>query len=274
MNAPARSIGLRALDPRPKLAMMAAVSTLCLLTENLIFLLATLCALFATLAAGRADFALLWRRCRALFALIASLFAIQALFAAPAAGSSVAEIYGEFAAFLAGGGADAALIHVGGLSLLHTSGIMLASALALRLLNVVVSAQILLEGEVRDYMLAFTQMKLPYELAFMVVMGLHFLPILRDEALNAYCCMQLRGVDFKKSNPVARAKAYAGLCLPMFVGTLRRADEISVAMELRGLRAMPGRTCMRRLEMNRKDIAVAVLWPAAFITAFMLLTAL
>ncbi|MDR1043441.1 MAG: energy-coupling factor transporter transmembrane protein EcfT [Clostridiales Family XIII bacterium] len=268
MNA--RAQGLRSLDPRPKLAMMATVSTLCLLTENITFLLAALCALFVTLAVGRADFALLRQRCRALFILIASLFVIQSIFAAPAA-KSIAETYGDIAAAVTGT-TDTALMNIGGHPLLHTSGVLLALALALRLAIVVVSAQILLEGEVRDYMLAFTQMKLPYELAFMVVMGLHFLPIFREEALNAYYCMQLRGVDFKKSGPVAKVKAYAGLCLPMLVGTLRRADEMSVAMELRGLRSMPARTYMRRLKMNGTDIATAVLWPAALAAAFIILT--
>jgi energy-coupling factor transport system permease protein len=251
--------------------MMATVSTLCLLTENITFLLAALSALFATLAVGSADFVLLWRRCRTLFILIASLFVIQSVFAVPVRGGGIAETYGSFAAGIVGG-TDIALVNIGGLPLLHISGVLLASALALRLLIVVVSAQILLEGEVRDYMLAFTQMKLPYELAFMVVMGLHFLPIFREEALNAYYCMQLRGVDFKKSRPIAKVRAYAGLCLPMLVGTLRRADEMSVAMELRGLRAMPGRTYMRRLTMRGADIAVTILWPAALIAAFAILT--
>jgi energy-coupling factor transport system permease protein len=265
----ARKSGLRALDPRPKLAMMITVSTLCLLTENIGFLLAALCALFVTLAVGRADFVLLFRRCKALFVLIASLFVIQSVFAAPP-GAGIAEKYGEFAASLAGD-SDAALIHAGDLSLLHISGVLLALVLALRLIIVIVSAQILLEGEVRDYMLALTQMKAPYEFAFMVVMGLHFLPILREEALNAYYCMQLRGVDFKKSSPAAKIRAYVGLCLPMFVGTLRRADEMSVAMELRGLRAAPGRTYMRKLTMNAADIAVMLIWPAAIILIFIVM---
>jgi energy-coupling factor transport system permease protein len=249
--------------------MMATVSTLCLLTENITFLLAALCTLFVTLAVGGADFALLRRRCKTLFILIASLFVIQSIFAAPVS-DGIAGIYGNIAASVTGG-ADTALIHIGGFPLLHTSGVLLALALALRLFIVVVSAQILLEGEVRDYMLAFTQMKLPYELAFMVVMGLHFLPIFREEALNAYYGMQLRGVDFKKSGPIAKLKAYAGLCLPMLVGTLRRADEMSIAMELRGLRAKPGRTSMRRLTMSETDIAATVIWPAALTAAFILL---
>jgi energy-coupling factor transport system permease protein len=233
-------------------------------------LLAALCVLVVTLAVGRADFALLRRRCRTLFILIVSLFIVQSIFAAPSAGN-IAEVYGDLAATIAGV-SDTALVNLDGHALLHTSGILLALALALRLLIVVVSAQILLEGEVRDYMLAFTQMKLPYELAFMIVMGLHFLPIFREEALNAYYGMQLRGVDFKKSGPVAKIKAYASLCLPMLVGTLRRADEMSTAMELRGLRAMPGRTYMRRLTMNGADIATTVIWPAALIALFILLS--
>jgi energy-coupling factor transport system permease protein len=243
--------------------MMATVSTLCLLTENLTFLIAALAAALVTLAAGKADSALLWRRCRTLFVLIASLFVIQSLFAPPAA-SGMADRYGPLSAAVP----DIALLRIGDLPLLHTSGVLFALVLALRLIIVVVSAQILLEGQVRDYMLAFTQMKIPYELAFMVVMGLHFLPIFREEALNAYHCMQLRGLDFKKSAPIAKFKAYAGLCLPMFVGALRRADDISVAMELRGLRAASSRTYMRKLTMSRADIAILIIWPAALTAAF------
>ncbi|MDR0596710.1 MAG: energy-coupling factor transporter transmembrane protein EcfT [Clostridiales Family XIII bacterium] len=268
--------GLRALDPRPKLLLMATVSTLCMLTEGMVFLFAEVAALLVLLAVGRADFALLWRRCRTLVALIASLFVIQALFAAPGS-------YGTGLGGGAGGGAgaaetagaaamaDPALINIGNISLVHISGLFLAAMLALRLIIIVVSAQILLEGEVRDYMLAFTQMRLPYELAFMVVMGLHFLPILRDEAMSTYYCMQLRGVAFRKTSLPKKLKAYAGLCLPVLVSTLRRADETSTAMELRGFRAMGGRTYMRKLVMNRADVAALVLLPAVFVTLFILL---
>ncbi|MDR0519312.1 MAG: energy-coupling factor transporter transmembrane protein EcfT [Clostridiales Family XIII bacterium] len=271
MSVSANKRGLRSLDPRPKLLLMATVSTLCMLTENMVFLLAEVAALLVVLAVGRADFALLWRRCRTLIALIASLFVIQALFAAPAAGGSWPG--GADAQGTSGAAAltDPALINIGNISLVHISGVYLAAMLALRLIIIVVSAQILLEGEVRDYMLAFTQMRLPYELAFMVVMGLHFLPILRDEALSTYYCMQLRGVAFRKTSLPKKLKAYAGLCLPVLVSTLRRADETSTAMELRGFRAMSGRTYMRKLTLKRTDIAALVLLPAAFIILFVLL---
>jgi energy-coupling factor transport system permease protein len=245
---------LRRLDPRAKLMMMATASTFCMLTEDLSFLFVTLCALVLTLSRGGADMFTVARRCRPLLALIASLFVIQALFAAnPIEGAS-----------------DEPLLRLGELALLHPSGLLLAAALALRLIIIVTAAQILLEGEPRDYMLALTQMRVPYEIAFMVVMGLHFLPILRDEALNAYYCMQLRGVAFKRVSLPRKIRAYAGICLPVFVGTLRRADEMSTAMELRGLRACPSRTSMRRLRLKRTDVAMLALWPAAFVILYIL----
>jgi energy-coupling factor transport system permease protein len=139
---------------------------------------------------------------------------------------------------------------------------MLASVLSLRLLAVLIAGLILVEGEIRDYLLALVQMKIPYTLAFMVVVGLHFLPILKGEAVNIYCCMQLRGKDFKKIRLPEKIRAYTSICLPILVSALRRADEMSVAMETRGFRSLPRRTYMRHLKMRGTDIALTILFPA------------
>ncbi|MDR1797121.1 MAG: ATP-binding cassette domain-containing protein [Clostridiales Family XIII bacterium] len=226
--APAPGSPLRRLDPRTKLFMMALSSALAVVSESLPFLAALLILTLAALVIGGADLLRMFARCRALFVVIAALFVIQT--------------------FLSGRGVQA--------------GALFAAVLALRLLVVVICAQLLLEGETRDYLLALTQMRIPYEIAFMVAVGLHFLPILRSEAICVFRGMQLRGARFKRVGPLKALKAYAGLCLPIFVSTLRRADETAVAMELRGFRSGPARTQMRRLALTKKDIAVMAAWAA------------
>jgi energy-coupling factor transport system permease protein len=190
--------------------------------------------LIATLLIGGMDVRLVWRRAKAIFVLIAMLFVIQTFFS----------------------------------GLPYPGGLLLAAVLSLRLLVVVLAGLILIEGEVRDYLLALVQMKMPYTLAFMVIVGLHFLPILREEAVNIYCCMQLRGKDFKKIKLTEKVRAYAGICLPILVSALRRADEMSIAMETRGFRSRPGRTYMRHLKMHGADIALTVLWPVILVVLY------
>jgi energy-coupling factor transport system permease protein len=226
---------LRSLDPRPKLLMMATTSTICLLTESISLLLTILCIITATVLIGGATPRRLWNNSKPLLLLIASIFIIQSLFSGKG-----------------------------------TAGVILAAVLSLRLIILVLSAQILLEGEIRDYTLAFTQMHIPYEISFMVTTGLHFLPILREEALNIYHCVQLRGTSFKKTSLPQKLKAYTSICLPILVSTLRKAEEMSIAMETRGLRARPKRTAMRRLTLKSKDIITMILWPAAIITLYLI----
>ena len=45
------------------------------------------------------------------------------------------------------------------------------------------------------------------------------------------------------------------ILLPVTAGALRRAEQMSVAMEARGFRSRPQRTYMRRLRMRRTDWA-------------------
>jgi energy-coupling factor transport system permease protein len=233
---------LRALDPRTKLYMMALASGVCLFFTSLTFLALLLASSFFVLVIGGADLRLCLKRFRALLALIAMLFIIQAVFAFRADPNAVP------------------LITIHGFVVASVQGVLLAATLSLRLLVVIVTAQILLEGDIRDYLLAFVQLHIPYEIAFMVVVGLHFLPLLREEALSVYQCMQLRGVAFRKVSLPKMVGAYRRISLPVLVSTLRRAEEMSVAMELRGLRAYPKRTSLRRLFLRRYDVVVMALW--------------
>jgi energy-coupling factor transport system permease protein len=229
------------------MALMTSASTACMLTRDLPYLAAILGLIFAVLLIGGANLRVLFRHVRGIFVLIAFLFVIQIFFSDM-------------------NGADAQpLVSAGDLVLVRRGGFLLASALALRLLVIVFAALVLLEGEIRDYLLALVQMKIPYEIAFMTIIGLHFLPILKEEAIQVYRFMQLRGKDFKKIGPVRRIRAYAELCIPIFAGALRRAEETSIAMNIRGFRAMPGRTNMRRLTLRALDVILIILWPAAFI---------
>ena len=142
--------------------------------------------------------------------------------------------------------------------------------LALRLVIFGESALLLLTSPLRDYLLALVQWKLPYELAFMIVLAFRFFPLLRREALDVYDSMRLRGMDLKQASLSERLGAYVNMCRPILWAAMERARDMSTAMEARGFRSSGRRTYMRKLKLTKKDIAVmaAVLLAAAGLAGY------
>lgn len=229
------------LDPRCKLLMMVALSTVAMLTRDVIFMgilvLITLCTLFF----GGVSMQNVFHRSRVLIGMVLVLFIIQLFF----------QREGDV------------LLYIGDFGLIYSEGLYLAVLLSLRLFLLLFAAQILLEGETRDYLPALVQMKIPYEIAFMVMTALHLIPIIKEEALNVYYSIQLRGVELRLST-------YFKISLPILVSSMRRAHDMSIAMEARGLRAYPKRTYMNKLHLESKDIAVMLVYPLAVITTYIL----
>jgi energy-coupling factor transport system permease protein len=125
----------------------------------------------------------------------------------------------------------------------------------------VCSALILLTGEARDYLLALVQCKVPFELAFMVMTAVHFLPILRGEALDVYHAVQMRGTEVAKASLRDKLRVYTRITLPIVAGAIKRAEQVSIAMEARAFRATPRRTFMRRLTLAPRDVASLIAVP-------------
>jgi energy-coupling factor transport system permease protein len=71
------------------------------------------------------------------------------------------------------------------------------------------------------------------DLAMMMTIALRFLPTLAEELATIVRARMARGADFSGS-PLARAKVWATVLVPLFIGLFRRADELATAMEARG----------------------------------------
>ena len=232
---------LTRLDARIKLLLLLGLSTAAVFSSAPAALAALLAlALFILLAGGLRP-AAVWFKARGLCGLIGMLFLIQCLF----------ERGGE------------PLLKLGGIMLVSAAGFHSAVLVSLRLLIIVLSALIALCGEPRDYLLALTQCHVPYEIAFMVLAALRFLPMLREEAQDVLCAMQMRGLRLKKTGLKHQVKAYISIMLPVTAGAIRRAEQLSLAMEARAFRAFPRRTTMRRLHLRAADRACAALYGLA-----------
>jgi energy-coupling factor transport system permease protein len=234
-----KSLALASLDPRTKIMMLVCLSTMAMLTDNIIFLCSILGFTCLILFFGGVKVATALGQAKTILTVIVSLFIIQSIFTRKG---------------------DPLLV-LGGFTLITIGGVLLACVLGLRLFILVFSALIMLTSEARDYLLALAQLKIPYEIVFMVMAAIHFIPILREEALNIFYAVQLRGTELKKTTLRQKAKLYLRICLPILVSALNRTKTMAMAMEARGFCAYPQRTYMRKLVLKGRDKAIIVFLP-------------
>ncbi len=98
-----------------------------------------------------------------------------------------------------------------------------------------------------------------HELTLMMSMALRFIPTLIEETDKIMSAQKARGADFETGNLIERAKALIPILVPLFVSSFRRADELAIAMESRCYHGGDGRTRLKRLHFEARDVAALIL---------------
>ncbi|KIL43631.1 cobalt transporter [Jeotgalibacillus alimentarius] len=102
------------------------------------------------------------------------------------------------------------------------------------------------------------QLKLSPKIAYSILVGYQFLPVLKDEFFQIRQAQQLRGVEVPKS-PVKRVTAMRHLLIPMLAGAVRKAERTAFAMEARGFTGEGDRDFYRKITIGRADAAGSLL---------------
>ena len=97
-----------------------------------------------------------------------------------------------------------------------------------------------------------------HELAMMMTIALRFIPTLMEETNKIMKAQMARGGDFESGNLIQRAKSLVPLLVPLFISAFRRADELAMAMEARCYRGGEGRTRLKTLHYQWRDLITAI----------------
>jgi len=166
----------------------------------------------------------------------------------------------------------AVLLSIKSFAILTTGGIIKGMEFLLRVSIIVVSATIITTSSYREVVQGLVQLKIPYDIAFMISVAIRFLPLLRNEIRDTLTAIQLRGVELNKIPLKRRLKVYSYIFMPVLGGAIRKAQALSMAMETRAFRAYPSRTSYLVLKFSVKDyiiIALSFIFVAAvFITYY------
>lgn len=106
-----------------------------------------------------------------------------------------------------------------------------------------------------------------HEIAMMMSIALRFIPILLEETNRIMKAQMARGADFESGNIIRRLYHMVSVLVPLFASAIRRATDLANAMDARCYHGGAGRTKMKPLQYQTKDIRAYVYIVVYFILA-------
>ena len=103
-----------------------------------------------------------------------------------------------------------------------------------------------------------------HEMAMMMTIALRFIPTLIEETDKIMNTQKSRGAMLDSGSFADRIKALGPILIPLFISSLRRAEELATAMECRCYHGGEGRTRLKQLKITGDDIRNTVLCCVCF----------
>lgn len=158
---------------------------------------------------------------------------------------------------------------------IYFEGVMFAVYMLIRIVTLVMGTSILLTyttspidmtDGIEQLLSPLKKIKLPvHEFSMMMSIALRFIPTLIEETDKIMNAQKARGANFTSGNILQRAKSLIPVLIPLFVSSIRRADDLATAMECRCYRGGAGRTRMKSLKYSPADFLM--LFVVAFVCA-------
>ena len=115
------------------------------------------------------------------------------------------------------------MITAGGLRILTTEGLETGISIIIRMSSIILSALIIASAPAMDVVYGLIAMKLPYEIAFMVLLSIKFLPLFREEFADSIIAVQLAGADLARIPLKQKLSLYSYVLTPSVIKALNRA---------------------------------------------------
>ncbi len=135
-------------------------------------------------------------------------------------------------------------------------GLMIAVQVVLRLSIIYLSAVLLVNLQFNDFRNAFSLIRVPVELSFMVSFVIHFLPLLSQRFMDAVILLRYRGLDLRRNSLPRKIGIYRIIILTVLTGMLYNVSYQAIALELRGFRSPGIKTVRSRTGLALPDWSV------------------
>lgn len=95
--------------------------------------------------------------------------------------------------------------------------------------------------------------------ALVLSISLRFIPTIFEETNRIINAQVSRGSDFNEGNLLQKIRKFIPILIPLFIATIKRADELATAMEVRGYSTTGKRTRYKQLKYSKLDFLSYIL---------------
>jgi energy-coupling factor transport system permease protein len=95
--------------------------------------------------------------------------------------------------------------------------------------------------------------KVPYRIGYTLYAALRFIPLAYEEHKNITNAHLIRGVGFSKIGLFSKLNLFKSTIVPLLINGIRRAQEVSIAMDSRAFGAYKKRTIVDELKVRTSD---------------------
>ena len=88
--------------------------------------------------------------------------------------------------------------------------------------------------KVEEFTAGLLRLGVPYRVGFAITLAFRLVPLFIDSAVTVAQAQSLRGYDFNRGGPLERVRRYVPVVIPVFMGALRKANNMAMALEARG----------------------------------------
>ena len=111
-------------------------------------------------------------------------------------------------------------------------------------------------SRVEELTVAVTRLGVPYRAGFALTLAFRLVPVFVESAATVLQAQRLRTLGDDPSGWLERARRTAPVIVPVFMGALRRADQMAIALEMRGFGRVGPRRGMLELRFGWPDVAL------------------
>jgi len=117
-------------------------------------------------------------------------------------------------------------------------------------------------AKVEEFSYALTRLGMPYKIGFTMTLAFRLVPAFVEAGFTVVQAQRCRGFDFDEGSIFQRIRRYVPVIVPVFIGALRRADNMAMALEARGFQSGRPRTFYQRYRFGGRDILALVILSA------------
>ena len=145
-------------------------------------------------------------------------------------------------------------------------GLQLVFAIWLSTLTTLTTSPLDMVWAMEWYMRPLKYLKVPVdEIALLIMLAIRFIPILFEETDRILKAQKARGVDIESGWIFRKVRSLVPILVPLLHGVFRRADDLAVALTLRGYSPGIERTKMKVMKAHGRDFLSLALAGSVFL---------